>query len=347
MADVCNVEKDDLQTCLANMNQQIQEQQKTITALMDVVRVSEDGNVELKTEQVKRDNYYYDKAPGLKITARHSQMVLKMSEDNPDSENGGSAGFNMIDGNDRFLGGIAYNKGKFSWNYDAFGGASFEDESIHIRTGDTNGGIVFGVGNNAENKDRIAMYVKSNGNVGIGTTTPEGPLHVKTTEKKNSFSDGIGFLKGTGGNDYQLQINAVGGVPHIDFSQTANEDYDMRLAVYTKNELVVQGGDLVVRDNIKAKNHTSTSDQRLKQNIEPLASSLSKLTQLRGVSFKWKDDPQDNQIGLVAQEVEKILPEIVSTDSKGYKSIAYGKLTAVLLEAIKELQSQVDELKQK
>jgi len=50
-------------------------------------------------------------------------------------------------------------------------------------------------------------------------------------------------------------------------------------------------------------------------------------------------------MGLVAQEVEKILPEIVSTDSEGYKSIAYGKLTAVLLEAIKELQQQVEELK--
>ena len=73
----------------------------------------------------------------------------------------------------------------------------------------------------------------TDGNVGIGTTTPEGPLHIKTTRQRNAFSDGIGFLKGSGGNDYQLQINAVGGVPHIDFSRSANEDFDMRLAVYT------------------------------------------------------------------------------------------------------------------
>ena len=105
------------------------------------------------------------------------------------------------------------------------------------------------------------------------------------------------------------------------------------------NSSIYAGGD------IHAKNHLEHSDERLKQNIQPLASSLAKLAQLRGVSFKWKDEPQDNQIGLVAQEVEKILPEIVSTDSEGYKSIAYGKLTAVLLEAIKELQQQVEELK--
>jgi len=102
---------------------------------------------------------------------------------------------------------------------------------------------------------------------------------------------------------------------------------------------------LDVEGKVHAKEFVQSSDERLKQNIQPLASSLSKLAQLRGVSFKWKDEPQDNQIGLVAQEVEKVLPEIVSTDSEGYKSIAYGKLTAVLLEAIKELQQQVEELK--
>ena len=109
--------------------------------------------------------------------------------------------------------------------------------------------------------------------------------------------------------------------------------------------MVIQGGEVNVRESLKAKTITETSDERLKKNIQPLASSLAKLAQLRGVSFKWKDEPQDNQIGLVAQEVEKILPEIVSTDSEGYKSIAYGKLTAVLLEAIKEQQQQIEELK--
>ncbi len=71
------------------------------------------------------------------------------------------------------------------------------------------------------------------------------------------------------------------------------------------------------------------------------------LRELRGINFNWKDDAQntDIQIGLIAQEVEKVLPELVSTDSEGYKSIAYGKLTAVLVEAIKEQQRQIEALK--
>jgi hypothetical protein len=75
------------------------------------------------------------------------------------------------------------------------------------------------------------------------------------------------------------------------------------------------------------------SDQRHKQNIRPVENALTKRQGLRGVSFNWKDNAQDadTQIGLIAQEVEKVLPELVSTDSDGYKSIAYGKLTASIV----------------
>jgi hypothetical protein len=95
--------------------------------------------------------------------------------------------------------------------------------------------------------------------------------------------------------------------------------------------------------------NVSPSDQRYKQNIQTLENALTKLQGLRGVSFKWKDKTQraDTQIGFIAQEVEKVWPELVSTDSDGYKSLAYGKLTAVLVEAIKELQQQNEEMAKK
>ena len=77
--------------------------------------------------------------------------------------------------------------------------------------------------------------------MGIGTPTPEGPLHVKTEFQKNAFSDGIGFLKGTSGNDYQLQINAVEGVPHIDFANEAGQDASARIALYNDHILDFRG----------------------------------------------------------------------------------------------------------
>ncbi len=86
------------------------------------------------------------------------------------------------------------------------------------------------------------------------------------------------------------------------------------------------------------------SDRRFKEDIEPIASALEKVTGLRGVTFAWnrKDYPQrffsdEPQIGLIAQDVEPVIPEVVRTDADGYKSITYDKLTAVLIEAVKEM----------
>jgi hypothetical protein len=90
------------------------------------------------------------------------------------------------------------------------------------------------------------------------------------------------------------------------------------------------------------------SDRRFKQGIKPITSSLEKITKLQGVTFTWnqKEYPQRfftdaPQIGLIAQDVESIIPEVVLTDEEGYKSITYDKLTAVLIEAIKELKQQI------
>ena len=92
-------------------------------------------------------------------------------------------------------------------------------------------------------------------------------------------------------------------------------------------------------------NNVSPSDLRLKQNIQPLENPLAKVEQLRGVSFEWKEQNAGRQIGMIAQEVEKALPELVSTDGEGYKSIAYDKMTAVLVGAVKALKAENEALK--
>ncbi len=89
-----------------------------------------------------------------------------------------------------------------------------------------------------------------------------------------------------------------------------------------------------------------TSDRRLKHNISDLSNSLEKTMKLRGVSYQWKDQTktQDNQIGLIAQEVEEVFPEFVHTNEEGMKAVNYAQLNAVLIEAIKELNSKVESL---
>ena len=93
-------------------------------------------------------------------------------------------------------------------------------------------------------------------------------------------------------------------------------------------------------------NVTAFSDERLKDNIKTLENGLDKVEQLRGVTYN--RDGKEN-IGVIAQEIEKILPEIVKTadDEIGTKSVDYSRLTAVLIEAVKDLSAKVKELENK
>jgi putative lipoic acid-binding regulatory protein len=93
------------------------------------------------------------------------------------------------------------------------------------------------------------------------------------------------------------------------------------------------------------------SDIRLKKNIKPLENCLDKVLSLNGVSFDWKDENKGSSIGFIAQDFEKTVPELVqekpdiSDGTKMHKSIQYANLNAMLVEAIKEQQDQIEYLK--
>ncbi len=95
---------------------------------------------------------------------------------------------------------------------------------------------------------------------------------------------------------------------------------------------------------VVAANLSCPSDLRYKKNILPIENSLSNILKTNGVHYDWKQEEfpekhfsDKNQIGFIAQEIEKIFPEMVFTDDKGFKSVDYARLTPVLVEAIKEL----------
>lgn len=103
---------------------------------------------------------------------------------------------------------------------------------------------------------------------------------------------------------------------------------------------------LDVNGNVRGSSIIALSDLRLKENIKPLENSLDKILAMQGVSYNLIDDENKvTQVGVVAQEIEKVLPEVVVTDADDMKSVAYGNITAVLIEAVKELQQQVNDLK--
>lgn len=109
---------------------------------------------------------------------------------------------------------------------------------------------------------------------------------------------------------------------------------------------------------IDAKNDVvafSTSDERLKKYVKNIPNALDKVSQINGVNFQWRKTDEEmkqnihsfegKDVGVIAQEVEKILPEVVITRDNGYKAVKYEKIIPLLVEAIKELQAEVQELK--
>jgi hypothetical protein len=96
----------------------------------------------------------------------------------------------------------------------------------------------------------------------------------------------------------------------------------------------------------------SGSDARWKKNVQPVTHALDKVTHLQGVTYDWRRDEfpdrsfdEGTQLGFLAQEVEKVVPEAVHTDAHGYKAVAYEKLAAVLAEGVKEQQTEIQSLK--
>ncbi len=91
---------------------------------------------------------------------------------------------------------------------------------------------------------------------------------------------------------------------------------------------------------------STPSSRRWKTNIQPLQAALSKVKQLRGVSYELKEDSKHN-IGLIAEEVGEVIPEVVTYEETGKDALGldYGRLVAVLIEAVKEQQQQIEELK--
>jgi len=109
------------------------------------------------------------------------------------------------------------------------------------------------------------------------------------------------------------------------------------------NKVLIDAAEVVITNGI-----TVSSDIRLKENFESMSNALELVSQLNGLYYTWKKDAgtdKPRKLGFIAQEVEKVIPELVKTDSEGMKSVDYVSVVPVLVEAIKNQQKQIDELK--
>jgi hypothetical protein len=135
------------------------------------------------------------------------------------------------------------------------------------------------------------------------------------------------------------------GSGSFQFGDSIDDTHTFTGSVFMTGSLIVTGS-ITATGDITA---FASSDERLKDNITPIEGALEKINQIGGYGFDWNDNSEHSghDVGVIAQEIEKVLPEVVVDRDNGYKAVRYDKIVALLINAIKEQQLQIDELKSK
>jgi hypothetical protein len=198
------------------------------------------------------------------------------------------------------------------------------------------GNPLWAVGKGAANQFQITevedtrLVIQPGGNVGIGTESPTSKLHV----------NGNAQITGSVGINGGLQVFGltVQGDAYVLGGDTYT-DGDVGIGDDTPDAALDVVGDIHYTGTI-----TDVSDRRLKENIAPVENALAKTMKLHGVYFTMKDRPEVREVGMIAQDVEQVLPEAVSIidPEEGYLGVSYTSVIPVLVEAIKDQQEQID-----
>ena len=238
-------------------------------------------------------------------------------------------------------------------------------------------GSQLNIANNADNRLVTAQgtdYLNAEANLTFdGTHLSIGGTSI-TNYTSGSHSQIVGLVGGTqsgslleayAGGNFVLGIRDNSTDGHDNFAVVSGDGGYYSGNQYTKLAFKVSGSGatfiggkatvangLEVTGSIDASGDITayfSSDERLKDNLTPIVGALDKINQIGGYEFDWNNNSEHSghDVGVIAQEIEKVLPEVVVERDNGYKAVRYEKIVALLIEAIKQQQLQIDELKSK
>jgi hypothetical protein len=235
--------------------------------------------------------------------------------------------------------------------------STFVNATGNILTAQLNAGQINTTGN-----------IVSGGNVTVGNMIVptgagrfNGPFNESTTIAgvyvgNLNLSPRIGFFNGTAAQNWQIDNNFgafrwyTPGVVRLSLDANGNLNIPSSSpsTSTTTGALVVTGGVGIGGNLFVGGALTESSSATLKENIIPIDGALDLILQLTGVIYDRKDGSRKNEAGLIAEEVNKILPNLISTDEQGTPmGVQYTKLTAYLIEAVKSLKAEIDQLKKR
>jgi hypothetical protein len=193
------------------------------------------------------------------------------------------------------------------------------------------------------------MLLNYNGKLGIGTSSPTTALHAESSAEENKRAIRVSYNSSYYGE--MVQQGAAGTL----FRQYGGANFKWNSG--GTDYMLLATNNLHVAGSVTA-NSSSVSDERFKDNIQTVTGALDKVKGLRGVTYKWNKGSRKDQIdyGVIAQEVETVMPEIVhdmtmplltNDEETVYKTVDYSRFSAVLINAIKELEARLATLETK
>ena len=187
--------------------------------------------------------------------------------------------------------------------------------------------------------------------IGNGVTLSESTDRADLLMIKSSTSTWAGLQVSNTSNEFIFSLMGDGNVGGIYDDQNGDwiiywsENAGVELKHNTNTKLNTTSTGVSITGALVASGDvTAFSDARVKENVETISNALDSVKQMRGVTYN-KIGEEKQSVGVIAQELEEVVPQLVHTDEEGMKSVAYGNITAVLIEALKEQQAQIEELK--